>query len=81
MPDLSALQRKNDFYSHGPEWVRALWKTAAQFDWFIKNHRDELERRGVIAKLSRDWLIDTANFQGAIEQMLKPKRVPELAQD
>jgi hypothetical protein len=73
MADLAALKRKTEFYATGPDWVRNLWPTASAFDWFIKNNKRELERRGVIAKLARDWLVDTNTFEPAINSMLQRK--------
>ena len=73
MADLASLKRKKEYYESGPDWVRSLWSSPAAFDWFIKNNKRELERQGVIAKLARDWLIDTTTFEPAINSMLQRK--------
>jgi len=65
--DLSNWQRKREFYSRGPHWVRQIWPSEPSFNWFIKSRREMLANSGVLRKLGRDWLID----QQALEQNVR----------
>jgi hypothetical protein len=69
--NLAALVRKVKYYEEGPAWVRNMWPTSESFAWFIKNNQETLQERGAIAKLARDWLIDSESFEPVIRSMLK----------
>ncbi len=61
--DITHLRRKCDYYLHdGPEWVRTIWPKPESFNWFLKNHRNELNRQGAIVRLGRDYFVDLMTF-------------------
>ena len=57
-PNLSEVCRSKDFYQQGsPEWITRVWRKKQSFEWFLKNHRDELLRRQAAIRLGRDYFL------------------------
>lgn len=71
--DLSRWQRKREFYTNAPDWVRQIWLTQPSFNWYCKSRRQELSEAGVLRKLGRDWMVDVEQLEQTLRQQLEVK--------
>lgn len=65
------LRRKSDYYKNAaPDWVRSVWPRIESLNHFVKANRDSLVASGGIARLGRDWFVDTEQFPAAAKRIL-----------
>lgn len=69
--NIEALRRKSDFLNtDGPAWVRTVWTRPESFAHFLKTHRDFLAAKGAIAKVGREWFIESEKFPTVARRIL-----------
>jgi hypothetical protein len=71
--DLDNLCRKVDYYDRLPQTYRTFIHSEQSYNWFIKENRSELEKRGAIVKIGRDYFVHLMAFPQAVEEILISK--------